>query len=457
VDARQFFARLAKADFADAVGVAVSGNHVSVAHLRKRLNKVEVLDFRTRDLDAPPEGVWPLIADFVRDFAGGEEVPEGARVGIVLDRRSALLAHLQLPSAAVENLARVVSYESDRIFPLPSDELYRDQFSRPIGLVGERVSVTVVAAKKDNVTGAQKAFAEAGFPPSGVGAFPVALADYYHFCRGEQSGAAGIFHSEDDRESMTVVSDGLLVSAVHFDPAIEGRSDRLRRELETLLPDRAEDVAEMIIDEEAAEGELTLASLAPIGFLPGARRPTWREAAAIGTALGQLNESRAKVNLLPAELTKSEDGVGLRELALSALVVVMAVSLAGMIALKNLSTGNAMAAEVSRLLPRVSAVTQQEEVNRSLAAQLKTLEDARSVSVLAYLRDITVRLPDSAYLTTFRFKGDRVEIDGIADSAAGLISVLEESPNFANVEFTAPTTKYLQDQQRFSLRMGLEQ
>ena len=72
MDVRQFFARLAKADFADAIGAAVSDNHVSVAHLRKRVNNVEVLDFRTRDIDAPPEGVWPLIADFVRDFAGGK-------------------------------------------------------------------------------------------------------------------------------------------------------------------------------------------------------------------------------------------------------------------------------------------------------------------------------------------------------------------------------------------------
>ena len=95
-------------------------------------------------------------------------------------------------------------------------------------------------------------------------------------------------------------------------------------------------------------------------------------------------------------------------------------------------------------------------VSKPLRYRLR-VEPAIRLSVLAYLRDITVRLPESAYLTTFRFKGDRVEIDGIADSAAGLISVLEESPNFANVEFTAPTTKYLQDQQRFSLRMGLEQ
>ena len=69
---------------------------------------------------------------------------------------------------------------------------------------------------------------------------------------------------------------------------------------------------------------------------------------------------------------------------------------------------------------------------------------------------MTVRLPDSAYLTTFRYKGDRIEVDGIADSAAGLISLLEKSPYFVNVQFTAPTTKYLQDQERFSLRMELE-
>jgi general secretion pathway protein L len=457
VDVRHFFARLAKADFADAIGVAVSDNHVSVAHLRKRVNHVEVLDFRTREIDAPPEGVWPLIVDFVRDFAGGGDVPEGCRVGVVLDRRNALLAHLQLPSAAAENLERVVAYEADRILPVPADELYTTQYARPMGSVGERISVTVVASRKTSVEDAQQAFSDAGLSPSAVSAFPVALADYYHFCRGEQSGAAGIFHREEDRESMTVVSDGMLVSSVRFDPAVEGRSDRLRRELETLLPDRADDVAEMIIDEEAAEGDVNLASLAPHGMLPSGRKPTWREAAAIGAALAQLNESRVKVNLLPPELIKTEDGVGLRELALSALVVVMSVSLAGMIALKNLSTGNAMAAEVERLLPKVSAVTQKEEANRALAAKLSTLEDARAVSVLAYLRDITIRLPNSAYLTTFRFKGDRIEIDGIADSAAGLISLLEQSPNFANVEFTAPTTKYLQDQQRFSLRMGFEQ
>ena len=73
------------------------------------------------------------------------------------------------------------------------------------------------------------------------------------------------------------------------------------------------------------------------------------------------------------------------------------------------------------------------------------------------LMEVDVGDRSSAYLTTFRYKGDRIEVDGIATNAAELISQLEHSAQFKDVEFTAPTTKYLQNQERFSLRMGLEQ
>jgi general secretion pathway protein L len=176
---------------------------------------------------------------------------------------------------------------------------------------------------------------------------------------------------------------------------------------------------------------------------------------AIGAALAELGEAATKVNLLPPGLIRGEEGVGLREMALSALVVVLAGTLAAAIGLKNLSISNAVASEVERLKPTVSAVNVGEEANRRAADRISVLEKQRAQSVLVYLRDMTDRIPKSAYLTTFRFKGDRLEVDGIADNASGLIALLEQSPYFVNVEFTAPTTKYLQDQERFSLRMGL--
>ncbi|TFH26467.1 MAG: hypothetical protein E4H00_10575, partial [Myxococcales bacterium] len=224
------------------------------------------------------------------------------------------------------------------------------------------------------------------------------------------------------------------------------------------LIERRDERPELIIDDSSGtDSDLRLAAIAPAEFLPSGRRPSWLEVASIGAGLGVLSEARARINLLPASLAKAEEGIGLREMGLAAVVVVMAATLAASIAFKDLSIGSALAGEVQRLLPEVTAVTKREEENRALLAKVELLEKSRAVSVLAYLRDMTARIPTSAYLTTFRDKGDRIEIDGIADNAAGMISVLEQSGYFKNVEFTGTTKKYLQDQERFSLKMELEQ
>jgi len=364
---------------------------------------------------------------------------------------------MQLPAAAAENLEKVVAYEADRIIPLPADSVYTAQHARPLGAASDRLAVTVIASAKDAVEAASNALAGVGSAPSSVSAVPVALTDYYAFCRGDDAGTAAIFHVDGGREYLTLTTDGGLVNSVRYDPGEGSRSDRVEREMESMLLERREERPELVIDEpQSEEGDLGLAAIAPPAFLPSGVRLSWLEAAAIGAALGQLNESRVRMNLLPPALARAEEGLGLRELALAAVVVLLSLTLAASIAFKNLGISNALAAEIERLLPNVTAVTRKEEQNRALLAKLQTLEKSRAVSVLAYLRDMTTRIPNGAYLTTFRYKGDRIEIDGIADNAATLIALLEQSQYFKNVEFTAPTTKYLQDQERFSLKMGLE-
>lgn len=456
MDVKQFIADLAKADFADALGLVVGEGVISLAWLRKRFRTVSLLATETRRFDVLTEGRVAAVVDLVRAFVGQHEI-DSARLCVVLDRRDTFLGHLQLPTAAIDNLERVVSYELDRIIPVPSDQLYSGQVARPMGTVGERIAVTIVAGVKQRIEELQAGLAEAGFAPSSITALPVALSDYYAFCRGDQSGTAGIFVGCGDgkRENMTVSAQGMLVSSVRFDPASEDRIERVRRELEGSLPGCAEDPIEIIMEDGGPES--SLAGLAPEGMLAAGRPLPWAAAAAIGAALSQLGEGRGSVNLLPPALVKVEEGIGLREMALAAVVVVMAVALTSTIALKNLSISNALAAEVSRLRPRVAAVTELEEHNREMLATVTALEKHHATSVLAYLKDMTARIPKTAYLTTFRYKGDRLELDGIADSAAGLISRLEESPYFKNVEFTAPTTKYLQNKERFSMRMELEQ
>jgi Tfp pilus assembly protein PilN len=292
-----------------------------------------------------------------------------------------------------------------------------------------------------------------------VSALPVALNDFYYYARASEPRTAGIFYRDGARERMTVSSRGLMVSSVQYDAEGETRSERLWRELETLVPDAIQDDVEIVVDGEADENTVAFSSLAPHQlFVEGDAVPalTWHQAAAIGAALGQLGEAKVRVNMLPPELTRAEEGVGLRELGLSAMVVLLSVILVTTIAVKDLRISNALATEIDTLLPRVSDVQQKEEANNRVEERLKLFEAQRGASVLAYLQTMTKEVPTSAYLTTFRYKGDRVEVDGIATNAAELISFLERSPYFKNVEFTAPTTKYLQNQERFSLRMGLE-
>ncbi len=236
MDLKQLIANLAKADFADALGLMVGQGVISVACLRKRFNTVSLVAMETRPFDVPPERRVAAVVDFLRGFVGEHEI-DSARLCVVLDRRDTFFGHLQLPAAAIDNLERVVSYELDRIIPVPADQLYSGQVARPMGSVGERIAVTIVAGDKQRVDELQAGLAEAGLVPSSVTALPVALSDYYAFCRGEQAGTAGIFIASDDgkRENMTVAADGMLVSSVRFDPDSEDRADTVHRELEGIL------------------------------------------------------------------------------------------------------------------------------------------------------------------------------------------------------------------------------
>ena len=178
---------------------------------------------------------------------------------------------------------------------------------------------------------------------------------------------------------------------------------------------------------------------------------------AIGAALGLIGESRQTVNLLPASMVQTATGFGLRELALSGMVAAMAILLLGSIAAKNLSSSSALSAEVDDLEPRVEQALRRQDKNAETLFMVEKLEAKSRSRSLTYLKAVTDLIPATSYLTTFRYREEKIEVDGISDKASELIAILEASPYFAGVEFTAPTTKYLTNQERFSLRMRLEQ
>ena len=72
------------------------------------------------------------------------------------------------------------------------------------------------------------------------------------------------------------------------------------------------------------------------------------------------------------------------------------------------------------------------------------------------LRELTGLLPDTVYLGELTFRDRTVEITGLAPSASQLLPVIEGSPLFSGVEFSAPIVAQGAGLERFRIRMRLE-
>ena len=80
----------------------------------------------------------------------------------------------------------------------------------------------------------------------------------------------------------------------------------------------------------------------------------------------------------------------------------------------------------------------------------------RGLRILA-LRELSVRLPETAWLTSLSIdEQGKVQIQGYASRASEIIRPLDASKLFKNVEFSSPVT-IANDRERFSIRMEMEQ
>jgi general secretion pathway protein L len=145
----------------------------------------------------------------------------------------------------------------------------------------------------------------------------------------------------------------------------------------------------------------------------------------------------------------------------AALAVVLVAVLVAHLAAYGLRQQRQLALADREIRTLKTKMAQVDEVNRSvqdqrlrLAYLLATVSGRARLTDI--LRELTGLLPDTAYLSEFTFRERTVEITGLAPSASQLLPVIEASPMFTGVEFSAPIVAQGAGLERFRIRMRLE-
>jgi Tfp pilus assembly protein PilN len=332
-----------------------------------------------------------------------------------------------------------------------------------------RLAVLIVSVPRRVVREYVDALEAAGVRPKAVVIAASALGDYTAFCRGGLSAPLAVISRSGDDVEVALFAERQLVA-----------SHTLRR---TTLPSAGElqqmvrrDLAEVFHASPATAVETLYASGANGAAAPGEEQvdmfalasgrldapaeffaqPDPSLLAAVGAALGAVREGVVDINLLPEDRRPGlQEGLFVPIVLLVA-AVVLAIVYGGSIVIRDEVTRRDLAREVETFEPQVAAIKKQETEARHLEQQVTTLSADQDRRIVTFLRELTDRIPPDAYLTAFRYRNGRIELDGFANRASELIQLLESSPMFRNVQFTSPTTAGQGGQERFSLVAEVE-
>jgi general secretion pathway protein L len=139
-------------------------------------------------------------------------------------------------------------------------------------------------------------------------------------------------------------------------------------------------------------------------------------------------------------------------LALSLAAAVLAVGGAAFLSDHYAAQQRELSAELSRGRAHSS-----NDASAIVTAQDRILSHKHdSPFVVLVLEDLSRLLPDHTYLTEMRIEGSKLQIVGTTREAPALVGLLERSGRFKQVSFFAPTTRALDQRDRFHIEATIQ-
>ncbi len=374
----------------------------------------------------------------------------------------------EFPAVVRENLPGAVSFEMDRLTPLPADKSLYD--FRVVKEGQERLEIALMAARADRITPYLHALRDRGITVNRVVADTAGWATVAGFACGSKD--AVLVMIDGGRFEVGRLRQGLVRSPVagsFRSETASGRMAEILPEIESRIEEvRGEGGAPAVIVGAGDEAYLGLQDRiqAPVTFLrdadlqiqlpAGGKTPPL---AAVGALLASLLPDPAAMNLLDCGIPEKKR----TPLALTAVLVATLAVMGILLLLTPLQIENRRIEEIDRQIAanreevrKVEAIRKEAD---ALAGEVTAIRNfkAKKMLTMDIVRELTTVLPKGTWLTRVKATESSVDIEGYASSATEILPLLEASPYFIKVEFAAPTFRDARlNAERFVIKMELE-
>ncbi|MBI1747604.1 MAG: pilus assembly protein PilM [Acidobacteria bacterium] len=382
-----------------------------------------------------------------------------AREQIVLGvpREQAVIRMIELPREVEENLNQVIKFQVENLTPSEEVAPYYDY--SVLSRQGAFLQILLVMIKKEVLDSHLAMIHELGVQPnivqlSTVGLSNLALsrpnmvADAINllFNIGEKKlELVGIKHRQlwyskhlnltDDVPSGELMM-GEIDAALSSMRLEDGQVEKIwfsGKDAEAILPDfrvRLEDSDYLIKNFKA--------------HLPKALSPLMANnlVSTIGLALGVLSKKApVTLNLLPKEKRIHYSKISyVPSVILGLAIIVLALAPTALRYQKDKRILSRLDAAIKTMEPEIAEIRKLRKENENAEKKVGTLEElvARNDLHLDLLKDLTVRIPDNTYITTFRLQKIDLQL-GLSSTGAAtaLVKTLSESPYLKDVEVTS--------------------
>jgi len=440
------------------VSVSIERGRISIAHGKRIFSRIKIRNIKTYNMD---DGRYPQpgeLSSFLRLFIN--ETGLSGHVILVIPKSWVITRVVELPVSVKENLAGAISYELDRLTPFTSEDAFYD--FRILNEDAERIRLFLGAVRTERVRPYIDVLKDNGFM---VDKLTIDLSAVGTLCRymGEDEAGFVVLRVDDRGYECGLFIDGLIHEAC---------SNELRLSSQEWTEGFLADVVPLV-EKAGAKG------IPPRIILSGSVNLKKDIESAIGhsvrmieemkhdykegyTAVGGLVESLWKgaraLNLLSRGYTeKQKPPYVLTLVLLAAFILSLIIYMVAPLRVEGrwLEEINRQIAQEREAVKRVEAM--EAEIER-LSEEISTISRFKGSTPLTLdiLKELTTILPEGAWLTGLRLKGDSLEISGYATSATEILPILDASVYFDKVEFASPTVRdRILKADRFRIKMQI--